>query len=74
MIICYDLRCKYCNDKCKCTNKNVELAAHGINTVNQGFRHFLECKSFELHPWYDNAMELVKKIREMEREEKNEPK
>ena len=56
MIECTDLRCKYCNDKNRCTNKNVELIAHEVNTKYQGFKYFLECKSFEYHPWYDNAM------------------
>jgi hypothetical protein len=74
MIECTDLRCKYCNDKGKCTNKNVKLTAHGVNTRNQGFKNFLECKSFEYHPWYDKAMEFVKRLKEIEEEEKNEPK
>ena len=73
MIECTDLRCKYCNDKSKCTNKNVKLIAHGVNTRNQGFKNYLECKSFEYHPWYDKAMEFVKRLREIEEEEKNEP-
>lgn len=47
MIYCYDERCKYCNDKCKCTNKKVELSFHGVNTKYQGFQHYLKCKSFE---------------------------
>lgn len=71
MVECTDLRCKYCNDKNKCTNKNVQLIAHGVNTKYQGFKNFLECKSFEKHPWYDNAMEFVKKLREIEEQENN---
>ena len=66
MIHCYDMRCKYCNDKYKCTNKNVKLVFHGVETKFQGFKHFLECKSFEEHYLYKSAMELVKKIKELE--------
>lgn len=64
MIHCYDMRCKYCNDKYKCTNKNVELNYVGINTVHQGYRHLLECKSFEESDLYKNTMELLKKVEE----------
>lgn len=49
MLECTDLRCKYCNSKNKCTNKNVSLTLHGINTVHQGFQHLLKCESFEEH-------------------------
>ena len=69
MIECTDLRCKYCNDKYICTNKKVELVAHGVNTSYQGFKNFLECKSFEYHPWYNNAMEFVKRLKEIEEKE-----
>lgn len=62
MVYCYDMRCKYCNDKYKCTNKNVELNYVGINTIHQGYRHFLECKSFEESELYKNTMELLQKI------------
>lgn len=71
MIECTDLRCKYCDDKYRCTNKKVELVAHGVNTSYQGFKHFLECKSFEYHPWYDKAMELVKQMEIQREKEKN---
>ena len=57
MIHCSNLKCKYCNDKYKCTNKNVTLNFVGINTVNQGFKEFLECKSFE-------ESELSKELKE----------
>ena len=71
MIECTNLRCKYCNDKYRCTNKKVELVAHGVNTSYQGFKHFLECKSFEYRPWYNNAMEFIKRLREIEEKENN---
>lgn len=62
MIYCYDMRCKYCNGKYKCTNKKVELNYVGINTKYQGFRHLLECKSFEESPLYENMKGLLDKI------------
>ena len=46
-ISCADLRCKYRNDKGKCTCKKVELSAWSVNTVNMDRKDFLECKSFE---------------------------
>lgn len=64
MIHCYDMRCKYCNDKYKCTNKNIELNYVGINTKYQGFRNLLECKSFEYSELYKNAIEFISKMEE----------
>ena len=69
MVKCYDLRCKYCNDKYKCTNKNVELEYNGINTKNQGYKHLLKCKSFEYSDLYENTMELLRKIDEEEKKD-----
>lgn len=67
MVKCYDLRCKYCNNKYKCTNKNVELEYIGINTKYQGYKHLLKCKSFEYSDLYENAMGLLRKIEEEEK-------
>lgn len=64
MIYCYNMKCKYCNDKYKCTNKKVELEYHGVNTKYQGFQNYLKCKSYEEHPLYEKAMELVRKMEE----------
>ena len=50
------------NDKYKCTNKKVELNYVGINTKFQGYRHLLECKSFEESDLYKSTMELLDKI------------
>lgn len=62
MISCADLRCKYRNDKGKCTCKKVELSAWDVNTVNMGRKDFLECKSFE----YDEAyIRLGKQLLEL---------
>lgn len=63
MITCYDMRCKYCNSKYRCTNKNVELDFVGINTVYQGFKELLECKSYEPSDIYLNAQDLIAKMR-----------
>ena len=64
MIYCYNMKCKYCNDKYKCTNKKVELNYCGVNTVNQGYQDYLKCKSFEESDLYKNTMELLKKLEE----------
>jgi len=64
MIYCYDMRCKYCNDRYKCTNKKVELNYFGINTKYQGYKHLLECKSFEESSLYKNTMEMLERIKD----------
>lgn len=62
MIYCADLRCKYRNDKGKCTCKSVNLSAWSVNTVNMGKKDFLECKSFEVDKTY---LELAKKMKNL---------
>jgi hypothetical protein len=70
MVYCYDPRCKYCNDKYKCTNKKVELNSIGINTKYQGYKHLLECKAFEYSELYYNTIDLLDKIQNnMQKEE-----
>ena len=64
MIYCYDMRCKYCNERYKCTNKKVELKYFGINTKYQGYKHLLECKSFEESSLYKNTMEMLERIKD----------
>lgn len=61
-ISCADLRCKYRNDKGKCTCKKVELSAWNVNTVNMGRKDFLECKSFEYDEEY---LEMGEKLKEL---------
>ena len=59
MIKCADITCKYRSDKTgKCTAKNVELSSHNINTMYQGFQHYLKCKTYQ-------ECEESKKIREI---------
>lgn len=58
-ISCADLRCKYRNDKGKCTCKKVELSAWSVNTLNMGRKDFLECKSFEYDSHYLDLCNLV---------------
>ncbi len=62
MVYCADLRCKYRNDKGKCTCKTVNLSAWSVNTVNMGYKDFLKCKSFEFDKTY---LELGKKMKEL---------
>lgn len=62
MVYCADLRCKYQNDKGKCTAKKVELTAWGVNTLYMGKKDFLECKSFEYDEEY---IRLGKKLKEL---------
>ena len=62
MVSCADLRCKYRNDKGKCTCKKVELSAWSVNTVNMGRKDFLECKSFEYDEEY---LEMGEKLKEL---------
>lgn len=62
MVSCADLRCKYRNDKGKCTCKKVELSAWSVNTVNMGRKDFLECKSFEYDGEY---LEMGEKLKEL---------
>lgn len=61
-VSCADLRCKYRNDKGKCTCKKVELSAWSVNTVNMGRKDFLECKSFEYDGEY---LEMGEKLKEL---------
>ncbi len=61
-ISCADLRCKYRNDKGKCTCKNVNLSSWSVNTVNMGRKDFLECKSFEYDEKY---LEMGEKLKEL---------
>ena len=62
MIYCADLRCKYRNDKGKCTCKKVMLSAWDVNTIYMGKKDFLECKSFEYDEEY---IEMWKKLLEL---------
>ena len=62
MVSCADLRCKYRNDKGKCTCKKVELSSWSVNTVNMGRKDFLECKSFEYDEEY---LEMGEKLKEL---------
>lgn len=69
MIYCSDFRCKYCNDKNKCTNKNVNLSLMGINTLYQGYQHLLKCESFEEHPYGKKIREALARAEEMGKNE-----
>ena len=60
MIHCYNMKCKYCNIKNKCTNKNIILNFIGINTKYQGFKELLECESFEESDMSKQIKELLK--------------
>lgn len=61
-ISCADLRCKYRNDKGKCTCKKVELSAWNVNTLYRGKQDFLKCKSFEYDKEY---LEIGEKLKEL---------
>lgn len=58
---CADLRCKYNNDG-KCTCKNVELHYWNINTLFEGRKDMLECKSFEYDKKYLEMKKELEKI------------
>ena len=62
MITCSDLRCKYRNDKGKCTCKKVVLTSIGINTKNIGFQQLLKCDSFEFDDEYLRLKETVEDL------------
>lgn len=69
IIHCGNIECKYCNDKCKCTNKKVELNFVGINTIHQGFQKLLKCTSFEESDLSKQAKILIDKFySELEKE------
>lgn len=59
IIHCANIKCKYCNDKYKCTNKKVELNFIGINTTYQSFQNLLRCTSFEESDLYKQAKILI---------------
>lgn len=59
IIHCSNIKCKYCNDKYKCTNKKVELNFVVINTINQGVQQLFKCKSFEESDLYKQAKKLI---------------
>lgn len=61
-VICSNLKCKYMNDKGKCTCKKIELSLNGIHTLNQGYQDFLRCNSFKKDEEYSR---LEKKIKEL---------
>ncbi len=58
---CADLRCKY-NKNDKCTCNNVILQYWNINTLFEGRKDMLECKSFEYDKEY---LEMAKKIKQI---------
>ena len=61
MIKCADLRCKYYkNGKCIC--KRVELTYWNINTLFEGRKDLLECKSFKYDKEY---LKLKKELEEV---------
>lgn len=62
MVNCSDLRCKYRNEKGKCTCKNVNLTSWGVHTKHMGYKNFLECKSFEYDEEYKRLGEKMKKL------------
>lgn len=59
IIHCTNMKCKYCNNKYKCTNKKVELNFMGIHTAFQGFQELLKCTSFEESDLYKQAKILI---------------
>lgn len=59
MIYCADLRCKYRDNKGKCTCKKVILSSWNVNTINMGRKDFWECKSFKYDEEY---LDLAKKL------------
>ena len=63
---CSDFRCRYRNDKGKCTCKNVILTSIGINTKNIGFQNLLKCDSFEFD---DEYLRLKEKVEDLLKEE-----
>lgn len=71
IIHCANIKCKYCNDKYKCTNKKVELNCVGINTIHQGFQELLKCTSFEESNLYKRAKILIDKFNSELEKEKN---
>ena len=59
MIQCTNLKCKYRNDKGKCTCKNVNLTFWNVATFNMGNKDFLECKSFKEDREYLRLKETI---------------
>jgi len=59
MILCSNLKCKYHNDKDKCTCKKVCLSLCGIHT-EKGFEDYLKCNSFEEDEEYAKLREKIK--------------
>lgn len=57
---CMDSRCKYCNYDNECTAENVELAFEGLNTIYQGFREVISCKTFEKSDLFKNIEAFMK--------------
>lgn len=64
MIYCYQMSCKYCNDKYQCTNKKVVLDFVGINTVYQGYQELLRCESYRESKLSKDMKKLLDKIKE----------
>ena len=62
MIICGDLRCKYRNNKGKCTCKKVIISAWSIHTTNMSLKDMHECKSFEFDEEYLKLKEKVNNL------------
>lgn len=58
---CADLRCKYYNNG-NCTCKNIKLTYWNINTMFEGRKDMLECKSFKYDKEY---LEMKKKLQQL---------
>ena len=64
MIKCSDITCKYRSDKTgKCTAKNVDFTYYGVNTMYQGFQHYLKCTTYIECEENKKVKEMLKDIK-----------
>lgn len=55
-IHCANCFCKWQSYNGVCKRDKISLSLCGVSTVNQGFKHFAECKMFE----EDESMEKIR--------------
>lgn len=58
-IYCAAMDCKFCNDKGRCTAKEIFLSCHSVSTVWEGRQEYNRCKSYEVS---DEAREITERL------------
>lgn len=59
-VVCAYTKCKYNNEKHRCTAKEIAMSWHSVMTVWEGRQEFLKCKNYEPDEGFTEFLNEVK--------------